>query len=164
MTVPIHAYTVPRDSSQRTVLIYGRRDGGPATGLEANSSGLSAAYVRSTGEVASINLTPGRPGEWSSGGFAEVDATLVPGVYQLGIPDEVISSGADRAVIVVQAEQAHFDPLDIDLVAYDQQDPHSLGMVALTNEARMSCLSGAFPHLAAWESERADERIKEVAH
>lgn len=162
--MPIHAYTVPRDSSERTVLIYGRRDSGPATGLGANSAGISAAYVRSTGEVASIDLTPGRPGEWSAGGFVEVDATLVPGVYQLGIPDEVISSGADRAVIVVQADQVLFDPVDIDLVAFDQQDSHSLGMVALTNEARMSCLSGAFPHLAAWESERVDERTKEVAH
>ena len=158
--MPVHAYTMPRDSSKRTVLIYGRRDGGPATGLSASSPGLSAAYVRSTGELAAINLTSGRPGEWSAGGFVEVDAALVPGVYQLGVPDGVVASGADRAVIVVQAGQVHFDPVDIDLVAFDQQDPHSLGMVALTNEARMSCLSGAFPHLAAWERERS----KEVAH
>ncbi|NNF64723.1 MAG: hypothetical protein HKN07_10745 [Acidimicrobiia bacterium] len=158
--MPIHAYTMRTDSSKRTILLYGRLDGGPATGISASSADLTAAYVRSTGEVAAIELTEGQPGRWTDGGFVEIDAKLAPGVYQLGLPDAATASGADRAVIVLQAGQAHFDPVDIDLVAFDQQDPHSLGMVALTNEARMSCLSGAFPHLAAWER----ERLTEVAH
>ena len=148
-------------SQRRTVLVYGRSGDRPAPGLTVDSVGLTAAYARTTARATSIDLIAGEIGSWSPGGFIEIDSHLMPGVYQLDLPNEALTAGASRAMVVIQAASARFDPVDIDLVAFDQQDSYSLGMAALTREARMSCLSGAFPKLAAFERERSEETTPE---
>lgn len=153
--MPVHAYTVRKGTEQKLILVHAHGDDGPAKGLTADSDGVRAAFGRDDGSVSEISLSNGVYGEWSPGGFVEVDRELLPGVYQLGLPDDALREGAARVVVVVQAANAQVDPIDIDLVAFDQQDSHSLGMVALTNEARMACLSGAFPLLARSEQEHA---------
>lgn len=73
------------------------------TGLTASTSGLSARYNRTRTASVSIPLVARTIGQaWTSGGFAEVDATNMPGVYRLDLPDAALAAGADDVTIVVR--------------------------------------------------------------
>jgi hypothetical protein len=87
----------PGSTSQSIELYLG------ATGLTASTSGLSARYNRTRTASVSIPLVARTIAQaWTSGGFAEVDATNMPGVYRLDIPDAALAAGADDATIVVR--------------------------------------------------------------
>jgi len=68
--------------------------GGGLTGLVYNSSGLSCYYRKgATGSATSITLaTQTVGGAWSSGGFVQIDATNMPGVYRFDVPNAVVDS------------------------------------------------------------------------
>jgi hypothetical protein len=73
------------------------------TGLAYNTSGLSAYYVRTLGSATAITLaTQTVGGAHSDGGFVEVDATNMPGVYRLDLPDAVCATSARAAEIMVK--------------------------------------------------------------
>ena len=73
------------------------------TGLTSSSSGLSARYNRTRTASVSIPLVARTIAQaWTSGGFAEVDATNMPGVYRLDVPDAALAAGADDVTIVVR--------------------------------------------------------------
>lgn len=138
--MPYHAYTIKAGSTGRRLLIYARTaDHRPATGLDP--SDVRAAYVRDDGRGAT------RIDSFTT----EVDGDLTPGVYELSLPDDVITVGAARAIVVLTHDQAFFDPIDIDLVMYDPQDSVRLGMTALGPAERIDALRGAFPKLSALE-------------
>ena len=82
---------------------------------------------------------------------SEVDPALVPGVYRVALPDAAVAEGATRVIVVVHHPDATFDPVDIDLVAFDPQDSVRLGLSALGPEERITALRGAFPRLAELE-------------
>jgi len=87
----------PGSTSQSIELYLG------ATGLAASTSGLSARYNRTRTASVSIPLVARTIAQaWTSGGFAEVDATNMPGVYRLDIPDAALAAGADDVTIVVR--------------------------------------------------------------
>ena len=92
----------PGSTSQSIELYLG------ATGLTASTSGLSARYNRTRTASVSIPLVArvidgtAPTGGWTAGGFAEVDATNMPGVYRLDIPDAALAAGADDVTIVVR--------------------------------------------------------------
>jgi hypothetical protein len=87
----------PGSTSQSIELYLG------ATGLTASTSGLSARYNRTRTASVSISLVARTIAQaWTSGGFAEVDATNMPGVYRLDLPDAALASGADDVTIVVR--------------------------------------------------------------
>jgi hypothetical protein len=87
----------PGSTSQSIELYLG------ATGLTASTSGLSARYNRTRTASVSIPLVARTIAQaWTSGGFAEVDATNMPGVYRLDIPDAALAAGADDVTIVVR--------------------------------------------------------------
>lgn len=87
----------PGSTSQSIELYLG------ATGLTASTSGLSARYNRTRTASVSIPLVARTIAQaWTSGGFAEVDATNMPGVYRLDLPDAALASGADDVTIVVR--------------------------------------------------------------
>jgi hypothetical protein len=74
-----------------------------ATGLTASTSGLSARYNRTRTASVSIPLVARTIAQaWTSGGFAEVDATNMPGVYRLDVPDAALAAGADDVTVVVR--------------------------------------------------------------
>ena len=74
-----------------------------ATGLTASTAGLSARYNRTRTASVSIPLVTRTIAQaWTSGGFAEVDATNMPGVYRLDLPDAALAAGADDVTIVVR--------------------------------------------------------------
>ncbi len=97
--------------------------GAGMTGLAYNTSGLTAYYYREgAGSSVAITLATMTLGTWSTGGFVEVDATNLPGVYQLGIPNAALVSSA-KSVMVMLKGVANMVPvlLEIELTAIDNQ-------------------------------------------
>ena len=87
----------PGSTSQSIELYLG------ATGLTASTSGLSARYNRTRTASVSIPLVARTIAQaWTAGGFAEVDATNMPGIYRLDVPDAALAAGADDVTIVVR--------------------------------------------------------------
>ncbi len=87
----------PGSTSQSIELYLG------VVGLTTSSSGLSARYNRTRTASVSIPLVARTIAQaWTAGGFAEVDATNMPGVYRLDIPDAALAAGADDVTLVVR--------------------------------------------------------------
>jgi hypothetical protein len=87
----------PASTSQSVELYLG------ATGLTFNTSGLAAYYVRNQSAPVAITLVTQTPtGAWTSGGFAEISSSLVPGVYRLDVPNAAFAAGASDVTIVVR--------------------------------------------------------------
>lgn len=87
----------PGSTSQSIELYLG------VTGLTSSSAGLSARYNRTRTASVSIPLVARTIAQaWTAGGFAEVDATNMPGVYRLDIPAAALAAGADDVTIVVR--------------------------------------------------------------
>jgi hypothetical protein len=77
--------------------------GAGKTGLVYNTASLTAYYVRPGAAAVSITLaTQTVTGAWSSGGFVEVDATNMPGVYRLDIPDAALAAGKTSVAILLK--------------------------------------------------------------
>lgn len=149
------SYVIRKGTKSRLVLVYAldAADGRPGkTGLRPTMPGASAAYFRA-GEAGPqrIQLVLSRVGEYLPDGWAEVDAQLMPGIYQLGLPDAALEGGADSVVVCVRFPGAVIEPIEISLVAYDPQDASRMGMSALGPEGRIAALRGAFPRVAATE-------------
>ena len=93
-------YVFVQDSASTT--------GGGKTGIAYNAAGFSAYYVRPPvagvgGTAVSITLaTQTVSGTYSSGGWVEVDATNLPGIYRFDIPNAVFATGVDHAVVMLK--------------------------------------------------------------
>ena len=151
--------TIKRGTTSKRMLLIAAfaQDGRTGkTGLRHDSPGASAAFVREGESARRFTLSAGVIGSYQTGSFVEVDAEHMPGVYQLGVPDEVLAEGAESAVLMIRFEGAHIEPVVIALVAYDPQDSQRLGMSALGPEGRVNALRGAFPRLTAQEQTLAE--------
>jgi hypothetical protein len=148
-------YVVKKGTTSRMILVEARESApgsGPMRGLSHQTRGASAAYLREGERNAQrFDLTAGSLGVYAPGSFVEAEPDLMPGVYQLGVPDTVFASGADSAILVVSFPGARIEPVEISLVAYDPQDQQRLGMSSLGPEGRIAALRGAFPRLTARE-------------
>jgi hypothetical protein len=94
----------------------GTNPGEPKTGL-AFGDVSSASYARNgAARVAITPITQTVAGAHSDGGFIEVDATNMPGLYRFDIPDAAIATGADSVIIqLVTGSNSIAAPLEIDL-------------------------------------------------
>ncbi|HYT30171.1 MAG TPA: hypothetical protein VEN82_05300 [Actinomycetota bacterium] len=151
----LDAYAVKAGTTSQLLLVFaGDADepGAGRTSLRHDSPGATAAFVRE-GEPAArpVPLSAGEVGRWSAGGFVEVDPDLLPGVYQFGAPDGMLAQGSTRAVLLFRFPGATVEPVEVDLVGYDPQDAVRLGMGAISPEARIEALRGAFPRLTRRE-------------
>jgi hypothetical protein len=127
------------------------------TGLNARTPDSSAAYIREgEAEVQRIPLAEGKLGEHRAGSFVEIESKLLPGIYQFGVPDEMLSAGAETVTLLLKFPGTVIEPIFIHLVAYDPQDADRLGMSALGPEGRRAALRGAFPRLTAKELGEVD--------
>ena len=89
---------VPGSTSQSIEVYLG------VTGLTATTAGLSATYNRTRSNrvpITLVNLTY-MTDAWVSGGFKEVDAATMPGIYRLDLPDAAVAVGADDVTVVVR--------------------------------------------------------------
>lgn len=107
--------------------------GAGKTGIAHNASGLKAYYYRPGDSVASqIPLKSIALGDgFDAGGWVEIDATNMPGVYRIDIPDAAFTSvvNKDKTVVVISGA-ANMAPVTLEytLVAYDPNNGTSLGL------------------------------------
>lgn len=131
---------VKRASTSKLVRVFiqdsSQTDGRGLTGLLFNSASLVAYYSKEgqSGATA-ITLATMTVGTWASGGFKEVDATNMPGLYELGLPDAALSTGNSVVIMLKGATNMVPVVLEIELDAYDPQDAVRLGLTALPNVA-----------------------------
>jgi hypothetical protein len=114
--------------------------GAGLTGVAYNTSGLSWYYIREDQSSATqVTLANATVGSFTSGGFKEVDATNMPGVYELGVPDAALSAG--NAVHMILKGAANMVPclveIELDGFDYDAGSVPDLGDGAI-NAASMA--------------------------
>lgn len=113
--------------------------GGRKTGLAFNTASLTAYYARNQGSATAITLATlaAANSAWSSGGFKEVDATNMPGVYRMDVPDASVAAGAgdDVTFTLKGATGMAQVSLGVQLLAWDPQDAVRGGLTALPNAA-----------------------------
>lgn len=109
--------------------------GAGLTGLVFNSGSLTAYYIREgDASATAITLATMTVGTWATGGFKEVDATNMPGLYEIGIPNAAIASGSNSVVVMLKgATNMATVILEIQLVDVDLQDTVRFGLTALPN-------------------------------
>ncbi len=89
--------------------------GDGVTGLVFNSAGLICYYVRPGETAAQLALvTQTITGVHTDGGFVEIDATNMPGVYRLDLSDAILASGANAVILMLQGA-AGMVPSDIEI-------------------------------------------------
>lgn len=94
-----------RGAADQSVLVFisSSFSGAGLTGLVWNTSGLAASYCRAGAARAALTLaTQTVTGAHSDGGFVEIDATNMPGVYRLDLPDAVCADGVDNVGVVLR--------------------------------------------------------------
>ena len=92
------------------------------TGMLYNSTGLTSYYIREGyASVTAITLADATVGTYTSGGFKEVDATNMPGIYELHLPDACFAAGADQVVIFLKGA-ANMVPLPIEIQLRDNTE------------------------------------------
>lgn len=123
------AYVWIRDSNSAV--------GAGLTGLVFNSGSLVGSYVRPGAARSAITLvTQTVTGAYSSGGFVEVDATNLPGLYRLDVPDAVFASGVNSAIVMLKgATNMEACVVEYELKGVDLQDIVRAGLTALPNAA-----------------------------
>ncbi len=107
--------------------------GAGKTGL--TNASVTVYYFRPKDTSAtSVSLTgTGSLGTYTSGLFKEVDATNMPGLYELHLPNGVFTSVTDVNHAVVMVKGSGIAPvlLEYDLVAYDPLDAARLGLTQI---------------------------------
>lgn len=103
VTPLIYNFTITRGStSQMRMFNIVKTDGAAFTGLAFNSPSISCYYYRQNAATSTaVTLATMTLGTWASGGFKEVDATNMAGVYELCLPDLALSigTGVDSAMV-----------------------------------------------------------------
>ena len=98
---------------------------------------MSATYVVERGTPGSLSFASltNANDPWVSGGFIEVSAALLPGVYRYDVPNVVFQT-ADKAVLMIKGA-TNMAPvvLEYQIVAFNPDDSTRLGLSALPNAA-----------------------------
>jgi hypothetical protein len=111
--------------------------GAGLTGLVFNTAGLTAYYAVERGAATAITLvTQTATGAYSSGGFCAVDATNMPGLYRIDIPNAVFAT-ADKSVVMLKGA-TNMAPvlLEYQIVGFNPEDGVRLGLTAIPNVAQ----------------------------
>jgi len=88
------------------VIAVDDRTGQPKIGLVAGE--IAAGYVRTRGAAVPISVSAlGSPSAaHADGGFVEVDAAAMPGLYRFDLPDAAVAAGADQLTVMLTADDA----------------------------------------------------------
>lgn len=114
-----------KDATSKSLTIFIRDTasspvGQGKTGLAFNTASLNISYRRQGGSRVAITLvTQTVTGAFSSGGFVEIDAANMPGLYRLDLPNAAIATGADHTIIQWKLAGLVDDFEAIDLLDYD---------------------------------------------
>lgn len=113
--------------------------GAGLSGLVFNTSGLIAYYSFTGANAASVQISLATLATlataFASGGFKEIDATNMKGLYRLDLPNTALATSKGRVVTVILSGAANMAPcvLEIELTGIDNQDGVRAGMTALPN-------------------------------
>jgi hypothetical protein len=90
--------------------------GAGLTGLTHASSGLEWWwYSETSGTDTQVTLAGQTLGTWTSGGFVQVDATNLPGFYELGIPNVLLTGTTPTWVTMQLAGAVSMVPVNIEI-------------------------------------------------
>lgn len=98
-------FTIKKGTTSKILLIdiydSSSTTGARLAGLVYNSAGLTAYYNRegAAGAATAITLATATKGTWATGGFIAIDATNMPGHYELHIPDAALATGANSVLV-----------------------------------------------------------------
>lgn len=104
-----------------------KTNGSGLTGLVFNSSGLIGYYTfagaNTTATAITLATLAAVNSAYSSGGFKEIDATHMPGVYRFDIPNATLAGASGRSVLIMLSGAANMAPVlvEIELTAVDNQ-------------------------------------------
>ena len=111
-------------------------------------SSVTASYVREGGTRTAITLASGTAGDaYSSGKWAEVDSTNMPGLYQLHVPNAAFASGVDAVTVQLKVTDALDAVRRFVLVAVDYGSATDFGLSRL--DATVSSRNSTTPLDAA---------------
>lgn len=103
--------------------------GSGLTGLAFNTASLVAYYIREgDASPTAITLATMTVGTWATGGFKEIDATNMPGLYEVGLPNACFASGESVAIIFKGAANMVPAALEYEIDSFDPQSA-SAGVV-----------------------------------
>lgn len=136
--------------------------GAGLAGLTDVSAGLTwYSWREDTGNAAgtAVSIVSATRGSFTSGGFIEIDATNLPGFYEIGVPNTVLATGATWAVMLLRGA-TNMAPvaIEINLVSFDSTDAVRLGLTALPNAA--AAANGGLPTVDAANSVAIQSSIK----
>lgn len=126
--------------------------GAGKTGITAGSASLTCYYLRDGNPgTTQITLTASTIGTWTSGGFVEVDATHMPGVYEIGVPNAVLTASARKATIFLQgATNMQNTFVDIDMLETGDAYAALVTTTYAQAAAALSTASNTIPQMLAW--------------
>ena len=111
--------------------------GGGKTGLAYNTASLVCYYRKgATGSATALALaTQTVGGAHSDGGFVEIDATNMPGLYRLDLSDTIVASAGSVSLMLKGASGMAPLPIELQVVAVNLEDSVRMGLTALPNAA-----------------------------
>ncbi len=129
-----------------------KTDGSGLTGLVHNSTGLTAYYIREGAAAATaITLVTATVGTYASSGFKEVDATNLPGVYELHPPNAVIASGANSVIIFLKGA-TNMAPIPIEIQLDDNTSKDVYDRIGAPTGASISADVADVPTVAEFNA------------
>jgi len=151
-------------TTSQTVLIFIQDSsstvGAGLAGLTSASSGLTAYYYREgagTGATAISLVAVGLLGTWESGGFFEVDATNMPGWYEVGLPDAVLATGVDFVGVQLKgATNMAQTNLEIQLTTFDVNSTSNAVGVAASVSGAVGSVTGSVGSVVGHTAQTAD--------
>jgi hypothetical protein len=116
--------------------------GAGKTGLVAASFTGTKVYVARDDDGnaggTSVTLSDVTRGTWSSGGIKEKDATNMPGIYEFGLTNASLASGARSVTYLFIGTGIVPLPLEIELTGVDNADATRFGLSALPNSTNLA--------------------------
>lgn len=111
--------------------------GAGKTGLAYNTASLVCYYRKgATGSATALTLaTQTVGGVHSDGGFVEIDATNMPGMYRLDLSDTIVASAGSVSMMLKGATGMAPLPIELQIVAVNLNDGVRMGLTALPNAA-----------------------------
>ena len=135
---------ITKDTTSKTMLIFvpdsSSTTGAGLTGLAWNTASLTWYYYREgagTGAT-QVTLASMTIGTWASSGFVELDATNMPGWYEIGVPNAVLATGAGYAGMMLKGA-ANMAPVNIEIQLTD----FDLGSATVTTDSASRTASKA---------------------
>jgi len=132
---------IKRNSTSQSIDIFipnsSSTTGAGLTGLAFGSAGLTCAQRVGNAAAAPITLaTQTATGAYSSGGFAEVSSTLMPGVYRFDIPNAQLTTAGILILYFKGATNMAPVTVEIEVTEIDIYDVIRAGLTAIPNVAQ----------------------------